>query len=140
MLKRELVRGIVISNICVKLHRNWIINEVARAMTKGERTNVRTYVLTYIRTGQTLYLLHNIVVRGDNDCPPFSYFPSYAPLISFYSQTFLFINCSCIYKFLPLGTKLLLLNFSPLSIMNSCDYRINPYKPPCSDKRSLPLK
>ena len=80
MLKRELVRGIVISNTCVKLYRNWIINEVARA---GEHTNertyvrtfvrmftcssdVRTYVLTYIRTGQTLYPLHNFVVRGDN--------------------------------------------------------------------------
>ena len=63
MLKRELVRGIVISNTCVKLYRNWIINEVARA---GEHTNKRTYVLTYIRTGQTLYPLHNFVVRGDN--------------------------------------------------------------------------
>ena len=29
------------------------------------RTNERTYVLTYIRTGQTLYPLHNFVVRGD---------------------------------------------------------------------------
>ena len=62
MLKREHVRGIVISNTCVKLYRNWIINEVARA---GEHTNERTYVLTYIRTGQTLYPLHNFVVRGD---------------------------------------------------------------------------
>ena len=57
-LKREFVRGIVISNTCVKLYPNWIINEVARA---GEHTNV----LTYIRTGQTLYPLHNFVVRGD---------------------------------------------------------------------------
>ena len=48
----------------MKLYRNWIINEVARA---GEHTNERTYVLTYIRTGQTLYPLHNFVVRGDND-------------------------------------------------------------------------
>ena len=63
MLKRVFVRGIVISNTCVKLYRNWIINEVARA---GEHTNERTYVLTYIRTGQTLYPLHNFVVRGDN--------------------------------------------------------------------------
>ena len=31
------------------------------------RTNERTYVLTYIRTGQTLYPLHNFVVRGDNE-------------------------------------------------------------------------
>ena len=30
------------------------------------RTNERTYVLTYIRTGQTLYPLHNFVVQGDN--------------------------------------------------------------------------
>ena len=30
------------------------------------RTNKRTYVLTYIRTGQTLYPLHNFVVQGDN--------------------------------------------------------------------------
>ena len=63
MLKRELVQGIVISNTCVKLYRNWIINEVARA---GEHTNERTYVLTYIHTGQTLYPLHNFVVQGDN--------------------------------------------------------------------------
>ena len=47
MLKRELVRGIVIPNICVKLYRNWIINEVVRGMTKGEHTNERTYVHTY---------------------------------------------------------------------------------------------
>ena len=46
----------------MKLYRNCIINEVARA---GEHTNERTYVLTYIRTGQTLYPLHNFVVRGD---------------------------------------------------------------------------
>ena len=39
--KRELVRGIVISNTCVKLYRNWIINEVARA---GEHMNERTYI------------------------------------------------------------------------------------------------
>ena len=50
MLKRELVRGIVISNIYVKLYQNWIINEVARAMTKGEHTKERTYVLTYSHT------------------------------------------------------------------------------------------
>ena len=48
----------------MKLYRNWIINEVARA---GEHTNERTYVLTYIRTGQSLYPLHNFVVRGDNN-------------------------------------------------------------------------
>ena len=30
------------------------------------RTNERTYVLTYIRTGQTLYPLDNFVVGGDN--------------------------------------------------------------------------
>ena len=47
MLKRELVRGIVISNTCVKLYRNWIINEVA---TAGEHTNQRTYVRTHIHT------------------------------------------------------------------------------------------
>ena len=34
-------------------------------MTKGEHMNERTYVLTYIRTGHTLYPLHNFVVRGD---------------------------------------------------------------------------
>ena len=31
-----------------------------------DHPNERTYVLTYIRTGQTLYPLHNFVVRGDN--------------------------------------------------------------------------
>ena len=71
MLKRKLVRGIVISNTCVKLYRNWIINEVARAGEhRNERTYVRTYVLTYIRTGQTLYPIHNFVVRGDNKVLP----------------------------------------------------------------------
>ena len=50
----------------MKLYGNWIINEVARAMTKGEHTNERTYVLTYIHTGLTLYPLHIFVVRGDN--------------------------------------------------------------------------
>ena len=51
----------------MKLYRNWIINEVARAGEHtNERTYIRTYVLTYIRTGQTLYPLHNFVVRGDN--------------------------------------------------------------------------
>ena len=36
-------------NYCVKLYRNWIIIEVARAMTKGEHTNERTYSHTYVR-------------------------------------------------------------------------------------------
>ena len=31
------------------------------------RTNEQTYVSTHIRTGQTLYPLHNFVVRGDNN-------------------------------------------------------------------------
>ena len=54
------------SNTCVKLYRNWMINEVARAGEHtNERTYVHTYVLTYIRTGQTLFPLHNFVVRGD---------------------------------------------------------------------------
>ena len=67
MLKRKLVRGIAIPNTYVKLNRNWLINEVARAMTKGEHMNERTYIRTYIRTGQTLYPLHNFVVRGDKN-------------------------------------------------------------------------
>ena len=33
----------------MKLYLKWIINEVARAMTKGEHTNERTYVRTYVR-------------------------------------------------------------------------------------------
>ena len=87
MLKRELVRGIVISNTCVKLYRNWIINEVARA---GEHTNERTYVLTYIRTGQTLYPLHNFVVRGDNNkdirkCQSFCMTMTTTALITFFA-------------------------------------------------------
>ena len=44
MLKREFVRGFVTPNTCMKLYWNRIINEVARAMTKGEHTYVRTYV------------------------------------------------------------------------------------------------
>ena len=35
-------------------------------MTKGEHTNECTYIRTHKRTGQTLYPLHNFVVRGDN--------------------------------------------------------------------------
>ena len=46
MLKRESVRGVVISNTCVKLYQHFIINEVARVMIKGEHT----YVCTYGRT------------------------------------------------------------------------------------------
>ena len=53
MLKRELVRGIVISNTSVKLYRNWIINEVTRA---GEHTNERTYIRTYVRTYSHTYV------------------------------------------------------------------------------------
>ena len=62
MLKRELVRGIVKANPCLKLYRNWIINEVDRVMTKVDHT----YVCTYVHTGEPLYPLHNLVVRGDN--------------------------------------------------------------------------
>ena len=60
-LKSEFVRGNVIPNTCVKLYRNWIINEVARVMTNGEHT----YERTYVRTEQTPYPLYNYVVRGD---------------------------------------------------------------------------
>ena len=35
-------------------------------MTIGEHTNERTYVRSYVRTGQTLYPLHNFLVREDN--------------------------------------------------------------------------
>ena len=42
----------------MKFYLNWIINEVAKAMKKGDHA--------YIRTGQTLYLLQNFVVQGDN--------------------------------------------------------------------------
>ena len=69
MLKRKLVRGIVISNTCVKLYRNWIINEVARA---GEHTNERTYVRTYSHTyvrdrpyiPSTTLLCEGIIIGG----------------------------------------------------------------------------
>ena len=36
-------------------------------MSKGEHMNEQTYERTYIRTGQTLYPLHNFVVRGDKN-------------------------------------------------------------------------
>ena len=49
-LKCKLIRGIVIFNVYLKLYRNWIINEVARAMTKGEHTNESTYVRTFTHT------------------------------------------------------------------------------------------
>ena len=38
-------------------------DEVARVMTK---MNIRTFVGSYVRTGQTLYPLHNFVMRGEN--------------------------------------------------------------------------
>ena len=41
-LKRKLIRGIVMPNTCVKLYQNWIINESARVMIKGEHTSERT--------------------------------------------------------------------------------------------------
>ena len=53
MLKREFIGGIVIPNTCVKLYQNWIINEVANAMTKGKHKYVRDRP--------------NFVVRGDNN-------------------------------------------------------------------------
>ena len=38
-----------------------------RLLERCQKVNIRTnYVLTYIRTGQTLYPFHNYVVRGDN--------------------------------------------------------------------------
>ena len=33
----------------MKLYRNWVINEVAKGMTKGDKTYVRTYKHTHIR-------------------------------------------------------------------------------------------
>ena len=48
-LKRKLVRGIVIYKFFVKVYQNWIINEVARVMTKGEHTYKRTYVYKFVR-------------------------------------------------------------------------------------------
>ena len=44
ILKRELRGGNVISNACMKLYRNWLVKEVARAMTKDEHTYKHTYV------------------------------------------------------------------------------------------------
>ena len=75
----------------MKLYRNWIINEVARAGEHtNERTNVRTYVLTYIRTGQTLYPLHNFVVRGDNNDVYYLDFRAQKfPVIFFHANPFL---------------------------------------------------
>ena len=56
MTKRELAGCIIIPNAFVKLYRNWIINEVARAMTKGEHT--------YVRMGQTLYPSTTVLCEG----------------------------------------------------------------------------
>ena len=42
------------------------MRSLERVNIRTNVTYVRTYVLTYIRTGQTLYPLHNFVVRGDN--------------------------------------------------------------------------
>ena len=41
-LKREMVQSNVTPNTSVKLYQNWLINKVARAMTKGGHTYVRT--------------------------------------------------------------------------------------------------
>ena len=45
-LKRNFVRGIVILNMCMKLYRNWIINEGTRVMTIFFFLNVATVTLT----------------------------------------------------------------------------------------------
>ena len=60
-LKCKLARDFVIPNISVKLYQNWSTNKVNRVMTKGKYT----YVSTNVRIKETLYALHNIVVRGD---------------------------------------------------------------------------
>ena len=55
----------------------------------GEHTNEHTYVLTYIRTGQTLYPLHNFVVRGDNQWFQVSQYPS---TLGYMTELFSFQN------------------------------------------------
>ena len=88
----------------MKLYRNWIINEVARAGEHtNERTYVRTYVLTYIRTGQTLYPLHNFVVRGDNKGLSFTLLDVYmtsviCDLIESVSDGFITYSCPLLFK------------------------------------------
>ena len=70
----------------MKLYQNWIINEVARAMTKGEHT----YVHTYIRTVKTLYLLHSSIVRANNKyevlCEIEGWRSVHVPVISLYTK------------------------------------------------------
>ena len=61
-LKHELIRGIVVPNICVKLYQNWIINEVSRAMTKGEHTYVHTYVWDRSYIPSTTLLRKGIII------------------------------------------------------------------------------
>ena len=56
-------------------------------MTKGEHTNERTYV----GTGQTLYSLHNFVVRGDNNYS-YSYSLFYSLLRFSFKDLFLYIH------------------------------------------------
>ena len=49
ILKYKLDRGVVIPNTCVTLYQNWIINEVAIAMTK------HTYIHSmYVSTGKSI--------------------------------------------------------------------------------------
>ena len=78
------------------------------------RPKVRTYVLTYIRTGQTLYPLHNFVVRGDNksianDCViPRHCKHFHSPI---FSNRFIFsagqLNLICLDKILHISDQLL---------------------------------
>ena len=60
MLKRKLVHGIVIPNICVKLYQNWIITEGTREMTMFSKNSLCELDLNP-RTLK-LELVHDIVI------------------------------------------------------------------------------
>ena len=52
----------------MKLYRNWIINEIARVMTKGEHTNERTYVRDRPYIPSTTSLCEGITSKTPLQC------------------------------------------------------------------------
>ena len=64
-LKVEFARDIIIPNICMNLHLKPLMNVGTRVVTKFFQ-EIAIMILTVLSMGQTLYPLHNLVVRVDN--------------------------------------------------------------------------
>ena len=85
-------------NTCVKLYQNWIINEVARVMTKGEHTYVRTYIRAYGTdpiAPQQLFLCEGIITGNQLPVHFYRYFLR-APVIIFRNHAQYVTKKTCI--------------------------------------------